>query len=434
MTQRRDFFTQKQLLSDWVPPVDWFNHKPLAEIFHQRASQLAPGSVVAIQGGWGTGKTDLLARIFIEEKNRRLGEFGGDEEKAQQYFPIWINPWRQSVPDVISPIASILVERLGLEKGERKKLMNTIVSAGFSLVQKGGAVALTLSGNPIAGAALAGMPNLPASYQKTDGDDSLVWRDPVTELADSFRELVERIIPRDESKHGNRLIICIDDLDRCPPMAQVQILESIVFLAAAGAPVSIYAGLDPNIVSASIENRYRVDNFGAEQYLAKIFSTRFNLPERTGSEIERALNGIMKEEFPTSAGTDSLEDIIQTNLGVPAKFFVEAGARIFFDAQLGRARLIRKVMNDLFLFASSKPKLKLRDETHVLTFFVWLTICNQFPADRKKLLSADRTSEATRIFIDRIFVVTGDEGKKSHFENFYCDARSLDPYLQLAGI
>ncbi|GEM_PF-6293519 len=438
---RRDFFTQKQLLSDWNPPKDWFEHDKLATIFHQRASQLAPGSVIAIQGGWGTGKTDLLARIFIEERNRRLDEFAGKEKDAEKYYPIWINPWRQSVPDVISPIASILVNRLKLGKGEREKALNTMVSAGFAFLQKAGGAALMASGNPIIGGAIMGLPSLMGTYKKSNSD-TLEWNDPMIKLGEAFSDLVGHSISSEEAEYGNRLLICIDDLDRCAPGAQVQIIESIIFLASAGAPVTIYAGLDPAIVRTSIENRYHVNAFDAEQYLAKIFSTRFNLPERNGTELERALQGIMKEEFPTSAGTDSLHDIIRTRMNLSPDWFIDAGVRIFHDSKLGRARLMRKVMNDLFLFASSGTQLHLRDFEHVLTFFTWLTICNQYPLERQNLLADRSAIPEVATFIYRVH-----EGSKIYEtgplwdphleiveEQFIRDVKTLDPYLQIAGI
>lgn len=435
MHARRDFFTHSQLSENWIAPKDWFEHERLADIFHRRAAQLSPGSTLALQGGWGVGKTDLLARIFLKEKFSRMDAAAANKNaEEEKLFPIWINPWKQSIPDVISPITSILIDRLDLGDDEKKQARNALLSAGAVIVQKAVGAGLVATGNPIAGGAIMSIPSLFNTYKKSS-NISFEWNDPVSTLGETFKALVNKLISPEESEHGNRLIICIDDLDRCPPNAQVQILESITFLAAAGAPVTIYVGLDPKIVATSIMNRYRVNDFDAEQYLAKIFSTRFNLPHRTRAEVERALRGILEEEFPTGAGTDTLHDIIESNLKISPSFFILSGVEIFHDPKLGRARLMRKVMNDLYLFASSKSDLQLRDAKHVLTLMTWLTIANQFPEERAKILKNKKYFSVMAANNEGLSSLIGRVGLlRNQGEEFTHDVRSIDPYLQIAGL
>ena len=52
-----------------------------------------------------------------------------------------------------------------------------------------------------------------------------------------------------------RLVIFVDDLDRCPPEKCVEVLQSLVLLTE-GTPFVIFLAIDPRIVVTAIE----VDN------------------------------------------------------------------------------------------------------------------------------------------------------------------------------
>ncbi len=76
----------------------------------------------------------------------------------------------------------------------------------------------------------------------------------------------------------HRMLIFIDDIDRCLPEQQVRLLEAIHFLASTRARVVFVVAIDSNMALESLAHRYGSKSFGASTYLDKIFDVRLSLP------------------------------------------------------------------------------------------------------------------------------------------------------------
>ena len=60
-----DFVSQGTLDTGLDLPPDALGHDDLARAIIYKAVHLPPGSVIAVQGSWGRGKTDVLARVAV---------------------------------------------------------------------------------------------------------------------------------------------------------------------------------------------------------------------------------------------------------------------------------------------------------------------------------------------------------------------------------
>ena len=63
---------------------------------------------------------------------------------------------------------------------------------------------------------------------------------------------VARRLLRVEPRRPCRLVIFVDDLDRCPPAKSVEVLQALQLLTE-GTPFIIYLAIDPRIVVSAIE-------------------------------------------------------------------------------------------------------------------------------------------------------------------------------------
>jgi energy-coupling factor transporter ATP-binding protein EcfA2 len=100
------------------------------------------------------------------------------------------------------------------------------------------------------------------------------------QLKDQFDDLVKTLV-----KEGGRLIVFIDDLDRCAPEKIPDVLEAIKLFTTSEYCVYVL-GMDHDIVRKSVKGKYKLDDEGASEYLEKIVQIPFHLPPLQVIRIE----------------------------------------------------------------------------------------------------------------------------------------------------
>ena len=90
-----------------------------------------------------------------------------------------------------------------------------------------------------------------------------------------------------------KIILFVDDLDRCLEGRNVKVLEAIqLLLNTVGAPVLVFLAIDTRVVAASIENQFNksLDIHDAEisgqEYLDKIIQLPFCIPEVSPEKVQ----------------------------------------------------------------------------------------------------------------------------------------------------
>ncbi|WP_053077117.1 P-loop NTPase fold protein [Chryseobacterium sp. BLS98] len=123
------------------------------------------------------------------------------------------------------------------------------------------------------------------SFIKEQNEESKTKTNAVSEFRKDFEDLLE-------STNFKRLIVIIDDLDRCSPERIIENLEAIkLFL---NVPKTAFiVGADPRIVKYAIENKYRNNKEIEEDnnrividYLEKLIQLPYSLPRLSESEVE----------------------------------------------------------------------------------------------------------------------------------------------------
>ncbi|MGN7613603.1 P-loop NTPase fold protein [Magnetococcales bacterium HHB-1] len=252
----------------------------------------------------------------------------------------------------------------------------------------GGLTAITLKATPIFVPGTELFPTVAQSAQRMidrafDADaqrDDLKRerQDPVERTAIEFEKLVNKIVGKNNNK---KLIICIDDLDRCLPERQVALLEAIHFLTATNAPTSFLIAIDPTLAEQAIVTHYKTDHFNPRQYLDKIFSIRLNLPVIGDNQVTYLLEEELTEilDKMTTIDKERIKKHIFSILNVPT---------------LRNPRIVHRFLNKLHLFKKFKsPEFQFRDESHLRNSLRWIAIIERWPEVRPPFQTARTNSE-----------------------------------------
>jgi len=402
-----DFVSQGTLDAGLGPVPDALAHDAMAQAIFEKAVFLPPGSVLAVQGSWGRGKTDVLMRVAaIVRDPEKAGLPTGLVSDA-----LWINPWQYGTPDLLTPLVLAMLERIPEEprKNDRRlrKIAETLLRAGLNFGLKAvgagtGMPILSLAADPV-DRMVSGLFEAVGVKAESERPDA----DPVSVMGERFRELTEKLIATKTVGADARLIVCIDDLDRCLPDRQVALLEAIRFLISAGARATFLIALDPTLARQAILTHYKTDAFDPDRYLDKMFDLRVNLPS-LGIRIADLVRHHLEREMHAAGHVMKMSDAMNDLLGANgAKRLEKASLVALSTPDLSNPRIVRRIFDRLYLLALSRSALATRkgqraqpiafSEEDCRHLLVWLGIIERFPAVRAALQDGARDGFEKRI-------------------------------------
>lgn len=213
--------------------------------------------VVALNGGWGTGKTFLLKRWQLDLTNREKDRFEA----------IYFNAWEDDF--LGDPLVAIIGQlESDLKESRYKKAKERIKSAAKPVFQSllinglkagtGGIIALSAEDFAIPADLLQ------SSYESQQSARKHL-KDQLKELAQSVKE-----------KTDHPLIFIIDELDRCRPTFSIETLERIKHIFDVENMVFVL-GTERQQMEKSIQAVY--GNIDVGGYLRRFVDINFTLPE-----------------------------------------------------------------------------------------------------------------------------------------------------------
>lgn len=286
------------ILSDNETKVDLLNNEAIAKTVVSliRDSKDQPISI-GIHGDWGAGKSSILEMVEHEIDRHQA------EEEKKRYSCIRFNGWRhQGFEDskiaLMSSIVSELQkkETLGVKAGETlKKLWKNINWMSAAKTAGKAALGIATGTAPITLLSSA-MDVLKSTVTTEDGiagaiesiggylKDSKITEDTssnkeFSEFQENFSELLENVAIE-------KLVVLIDDLDRCLPDVTIGTLEAIrlfmfsekiAFVIAADESMIRYAVKKhfPDVIN---ENKINAGDTFADKYLEKLIQVPFRIP------------------------------------------------------------------------------------------------------------------------------------------------------------
>jgi len=247
---------------------DVLNRKELASRILARLCDENCPSVIGIYGGWGSGKSSLL--------NLLKRQFDGPSGKHLQngrvlHFLEEIDAWKyESTGNLFVPV----VARVAKELKDRKSFDEKLSAAASRVIRVTGQAAIRAMMNLADEKAGKIFEELRQGIQNQDGLAMLTWVDEVEETENAFRQLVESLRGGEVNA---RLVICVDNLDRCSPENAIHLLESVKNFTNVPGCVWVFF-MDQDVIASFVTKKYEGTILDGNSYLDKIIPEQYHLP------------------------------------------------------------------------------------------------------------------------------------------------------------
>ncbi len=359
-----------QLWSDEPTSVDLLAFGAVAETAVEAVLDDALDPIaLGISGPWGSGKSTVLKLIKAELASRDA--VSEDEARAdKRILVVETDPWRYD-PDVGAK-ATLILEVLNALAAELEK------HGGVPEEVEGALKKLAKRVNWVKAFKLASRSSITFQLPGIDDLSSLVNEgdvegDPEPRNLDEFRHDFAKLLADEQLRHLRRVVVLVDDLDRCLPDTVVDTLETMrLFLSVP--KMSFVIAADEDRVADALRDRYPLDNglagnpeAPARLYLHKIVQTTLRLPalsrfdtesyllllllqRKVDAQLTKTQFGQIVEgcaELRIAAGTiDSIG--IPEGLDIAAEMqFAARLTPILYEKLRGSPRRVKRFLNDL---------------------------------------------------------------------------------------
>ena len=235
---------------------------------------------IGIFGEWGSGKTSLM-RLMKKEV-----------EKKENVAAVWFNAWQYEKEEhLIVPLVATINKELDKTWTEEiktgaKKLSEALraIAYGFSIKGKVGIPLISEAEINLSGK------DMIQRYQDLT-KDTVLSRSLYFDAFEQLRKCAE------ESK-APRIIVFVDDLDRCFPDNAVELLEGIkLVLHQPG--FSFVLGVNEVIINAFIKTKYakdfNIDGVLFEDYLDKIVQVKIPVPTCGSGNMDEYIRSLLRQ-------------------------------------------------------------------------------------------------------------------------------------------
>jgi hypothetical protein len=267
---------------------------------------------IAVQGGWGTGKTSLMKMV--------IGELDKEKVKIVE-FNAWQFSQFASEDTLAKSLITTIIDKIGATESESgKELNNGLNKVGLGFLLRGAA--------NFAGDRILGSTNV---LELKEGISSFsASMKTIATLKEKFEKTVTEALSGkkdDENKTGGkkandkkaeRLLIFIDDLDRLQPVRAVELLEVLKIFLDCKNCVFVLA-IDDSVVASGVKGKYGEDltaNKG-RSFFDKIIQVPFKMPVP-----QYNIKDFVKEKFEkitrlkcAEGDEDNYEQLISCSVG-----------------------------------------------------------------------------------------------------------------------
>lgn len=388
--------------NDIASDEDYLGYKPYIEAFNYVLTNnnelITPPLVFGIHGKWGSGKTTFMNLI----KSRI--------EKEKKFYTVEINPWEYGHTQ---NFITIFVAKLYQEVKNKVKFFGDksgmdFIKAIFTPLK------LTLDIKPI---------KAEYDFNKFSLDQQ---QDTINKyISENFalKESISYILNHDFISN-KKIVIFIDDLDRCSVDKVMEVIESIKLIFNSNNCI-FFLGCDINYLQSALSNKYEsfikfskennsdVPNFDlndfSREYLEKIIQIPFYMPSIDGKAIKRYIGSILEYRKTPMRKLDPNENIFE-NFKKDLKDDFISDLIIATDINPRRIKRILNLtfLNYVFMKFKNIEKNNLMINTKLLAFLC--IIREVYPKFYREKLSYELAGRKT---FERFFEIYDNEKKDS---------------------
>jgi formylglycine-generating enzyme required for sulfatase activity len=306
------------ILDDLPTDADALDFKPYVETLVDVCKTASTPLTIGVFGTWGSGKTSLMGMV-----QRGL---------PKNFTAAWFDAWKYDKEETLwrAFLLSVLFAvRRKVKDGESTEdldYLETMLYRAIDIERAGG---VTIDLGKLGGKVTQGVVQLGLSFipggsvlsefvkkvqqlgaeSLTDDLTDAIQRERtkihiehvrfLEQFQDKFRSLVEQHV----TNNGGRLVVFVDDLDRCLPEKAIEVLEAIKLFVDASGCVFVL-GLDQDVIARGIEMKYKElgekkdgegkGRFTIEgiRYLEKIIQLPFQIPPVEQTDLGEFVDGL----------------------------------------------------------------------------------------------------------------------------------------------
>ena len=264
-----------------VREIQSLDHARLAESVFAGIQLSSPPFRLALFGPWGSGKTTIL-KLVQAQLDKYAQEGGGIFFRAT-----WFNAWdHESSANLFHSLIRALVEEIpdGVRYSRRgSRVVQRVVEGARVHGRRWGS--FHAAEGPGSNGAAAGT--------ATDGTDDY----GVETIRVDLERFSEMMLVGGGKGRTKRLVVFVDDLDKCMPMHALAFLESVKLFFGRQAPIVFVCSMDDSVLKRVVQAKYGYSEPGfAESYVEKIFEFGYQVPGIGTPQI----TGLVQEIFRRS--------------------------------------------------------------------------------------------------------------------------------------
>lgn len=226
---------------------------------------------IAIDGSWGSGKTFFVnqVKMFLDANNVFIGDM--DTEDKETIISAWKSLHRNCEPEYQSHVS------VYYDAWENDNDSDPVLSLIYTIL-KNVNEDFSVSNDASLIQIAADVLDFFTGKDWKALIDGFRSEDPLDELKKlkAIEEEIERFLDALLAERGDRLVVFIDELDRCKPSYAVRLLERIKHYFS-NDKITFVFSINTNELQHTIK-RYYGDEFDACRYLDRFFDLRMTLP------------------------------------------------------------------------------------------------------------------------------------------------------------
>ncbi len=258
--------------------TDEYEMKPILDLerYSETIANITLGSnprfSIGVYGEWGYGKTTLMRLVQARLKDR------------SNVLTIWFNAWRYEREDQFAITALMKTIAFAMSDDPTYKNLKSIILRSIKIFSKG---FLSEIASKIIGA--QGVEEfvenvLPKMELLSEVDRETIYFDGIQKIETEMGKIIS-------ANPSSRVVVFIDDLDRCSPKKALEVFETIkVFLDIQGFIFVI--GLSHDTVSKLLSAEFREIKINGDQYIRKIIQIPIFVPDWNSSDLEGLIKNI----------------------------------------------------------------------------------------------------------------------------------------------